>query len=62
MIFISSEFSEMVGVCNRVLVLQEGRLVGELDGDAVTERNIIELCYGHVGRGRGVNGAPTLRR
>jgi ABC-type sugar transport system ATPase subunit len=49
LIFISSEFSEMVAVCNRVIVLQEGRLVGELDGDAVTERNIIELCYGHVG-------------
>jgi ABC-type sugar transport system ATPase subunit len=48
-IFISSEFSEMVAVCNRVLVLQEGRLVGELDGDGITERNIIELCYGHVG-------------
>ncbi len=48
-IFISSEFSEMVAVCNRVIVLQEGRLVGEVDGDAVTERNIIELCYGHTG-------------
>jgi ABC-type sugar transport system ATPase subunit len=48
-IFISSEFSEMVAVCNRVIVLQEGRLVGELDGDAITERNIIELCYGHTG-------------
>ena len=48
-IFISSEFSEMVAVCNRVIVLQEGRLVGEVDGDAVTERNIIELCYGHSG-------------
>jgi ribose transport system ATP-binding protein len=48
-IFISSEFSEMVAVCHRVIVLQEGRLVGELDGDAITERNIIELCYGHVG-------------
>ncbi|HEY2651032.1 MAG TPA: ATP-binding cassette domain-containing protein, partial [Solirubrobacteraceae bacterium] len=48
-IFISSEFSEMVAICNRVIVLQEGHLVGEVDGDAVTERNIIELCYGHVG-------------
>ena len=46
-IFISSEFSEMVAVCNRVIVMQEGRLVGELDGDETTERAIIELCYGH---------------
>lgn len=48
-IFISSEFSEMVAVCNRVIVLQEGGLVGEVDGNDVTERNIIELCYGHTG-------------
>jgi len=48
-IFISSELSEMVAVCNRVIVLREGRLVGEVEGDAVSERNIVELCYGHVG-------------
>ena len=46
-IFISSEFSEMVAVCNRVIVMQEGRLVGELDGDEATELAIVELCYGH---------------
>jgi len=44
-IFISSEFSEMVGVCHRVIVMREGRLVGALDGDAATERAIVELCY-----------------
>ena len=44
-VFISSEFSELVGVCHRVLVLHEGRLVGELEGDAVTEPAIVEICY-----------------
>ena len=44
-VFISSEFSELVGVCHRVLVLHEGRIVGELEGDAVTEPAIIEVCY-----------------
>ena len=44
-VFISSEFSELVGVCHRVLVLSEGRIVGELEGDAVTEPAIIEVCY-----------------
>lgn len=48
-IFISSEFSEMVAVCHRVIVLREGRLVGGVEGDEVSERNIIELCYGHLG-------------
>ena len=44
-VFISSEFSELVGVCHRVLVLHEGRIVGELEGDAVTEPAIVEICY-----------------
>ena len=44
-VFISSEFSELVGVCHRVLVLSEGRIIGELEGDAVNEPAIVELCY-----------------
>jgi ABC-type sugar transport system ATPase subunit len=44
-IFISSEFTELVGACNRVLVMREGRLVGELEGDAVTDAALVELCY-----------------
>jgi ABC-type sugar transport system ATPase subunit len=44
-IFISSEFSELVGACNRVLVLREGRLAGELDAEDVTEAAILDLCY-----------------
>ncbi len=44
-VFISSEFSELVGVCQRVLVLHEGRIVGELEGDEVTEPAIVEICY-----------------
>ena len=44
-IFISSEFTELVGTCNRVLVMREGRLVGEFEGDAVTERALVERCY-----------------
>ena len=44
-IFISSEFPEMVAVCNRVIVMREGRLIDELDGDAITETAVIERCY-----------------
>ena len=44
-VFISSEFSELVGVCHRVLVLSEGRIIGELEGNAVTEPAIVEICY-----------------
>ena len=44
-IFISSEFTELVGACNRVLVMREGRLVGELVGDDVTDQALVERCY-----------------
>jgi ABC-type sugar transport system ATPase subunit len=44
-IFISSEFPELVGTCNRVLVMREGRLVGEFEGDEVTESALVERCY-----------------
>jgi ABC-type sugar transport system ATPase subunit len=44
-IFISSEFPELVGVCNRAIVMREGRLVDELEGEAITETALIERCY-----------------
>ncbi len=44
-IFISSEFPELVGICNRVVVMREGRVVGEFEGDAVTETALVERCY-----------------
>ena len=47
-VFISSEFSELVGLCHRVVVMQEGAIVGELDGDAITEQAIVSMCYGEA--------------
>lgn len=44
-IFISSEFGELVGVCHRVLILREGRIVEELVGDEVTESRMVSACY-----------------
>jgi ABC-type sugar transport system ATPase subunit len=45
-IVVSSEHSELVEVCDRVLVIREGRLVGELSGAEIGERAILDLCYG----------------
>jgi ABC-type sugar transport system ATPase subunit len=44
-IVISSELEEVVGLCHRVLVMREGRCVGELKGEAISEAAILELCY-----------------
>jgi ABC-type sugar transport system ATPase subunit len=46
-VFISSEFSELVRICDRIEVMREGELAGALSGDEITERAIVELCYGH---------------
>jgi ABC-type sugar transport system ATPase subunit len=44
-LLISSEFSELVAVCQRVLVLREGAIVDVLEGDDVTEQRITDACY-----------------
>lgn len=41
-IIISDDLSEVVVNCNRVLVMKEGRIVGEMADDTVTEANILE--------------------
>jgi ribose transport system ATP-binding protein len=38
---ISSELAELVGICDRVMVMCEGRLTGECSGDAITQENIL---------------------
>ncbi|MER6171953.1 sugar ABC transporter ATP-binding protein [Streptosporangium sp. NPDC001681] len=41
---ISSEFEELLE-CNRVLVMAEGRIVGELTAGEITVPNMLHLCY-----------------
>jgi ribose transport system ATP-binding protein len=45
-IVVSSEMPELIGLCNRILVLHEGRLAGQLDGRSATEQEIIRLATG----------------
>jgi ribose transport system ATP-binding protein len=42
---ISSEPDELPDLCDRVLVMAEGSVVRELQGDAVTRNAIIEASY-----------------
>jgi ribose transport system ATP-binding protein len=46
---VSSDFAELVGLCDRIVVLREGRLVGELRGTTATEAQVLALALGaHV--------------
>jgi len=42
----SSDLAEVVRLAHRVLVLRDGRMVGELDRDAVTQEAIVQLSTG----------------
>ncbi len=43
-IVISSELPELIGVCDRVLVVREGRISGEVSGGEMTEDRIMYLA------------------
>jgi ribose transport system ATP-binding protein len=41
---ISSELPEIIGLCSRVIVMREGRVAGELSGEAINEQEIMRLA------------------
>lgn len=43
-LMICSEFSELTA-CDRVLVMVEGRIVGEATGSAINEENLLNMCF-----------------
>ena len=43
-LMISSELTEVIGMADRVLVMREGRLTGELTGTAIDEESIMHLA------------------
>lgn len=45
-LFISSELEEIIGMCQRVLVMREGKAAGFLEGDAISEESIMFLATG----------------
>ncbi|XUY28488.1 sugar ABC transporter ATP-binding protein [Agrobacterium sp. rho-8.1] len=45
-IVVSSEMQEVIGLCTRVAVMREGRLVGILEGDEINEREIMRYAAG----------------
>ncbi|SHO66483.1 ribose transport system ATP-binding protein [Pseudoxanthobacter soli DSM 19599] len=43
-IVISSEMQELIGICDRIIVMRRGRVSGEVSGDEMTENNIAFLA------------------
>ena len=49
-ILISSELQEVIGLSHRVMVMRFGRIVGELEGDQITEEQIVRHQMGIEGK------------
>jgi ribose transport system ATP-binding protein len=45
-VVISSELPELLGLCDRVLVIREGGVMGEVEGEEMTEEAIMRLASG----------------
>ena len=44
--FISSEVEEMLRTCSRMAVLRDGKKVGEIEGDALTQESVMKVIAG----------------
>lgn len=45
-IMVSSEMIELIGMCDRVVVMREGQIAGELSGNEIQESEMISLAMG----------------
>lgn len=45
-LLISSDMTELLGLCKRILVMREGRIAGEVSGEKLTEQAIIRIATG----------------
>lgn len=59
-LFFSTELAELVGLCDRVLVLYEGRIFREIVGSDITEENIVAAALGLEPKEKSVAEVPVL--
>jgi ABC-type sugar transport system ATPase subunit len=45
-LLLSTELMELIGVCDRILVMSEGRLVADLDNESLTEEGVLGAALG----------------
>jgi simple sugar transport system ATP-binding protein len=46
--FISSEIEEMLRTCSRLIVMRDRKVVGELEGEDMTQDNIMHMIAGEA--------------
>ena len=46
-LFVSSEMEEIIGMSDRVIVMHEGRITGELNREELSEESVMHLATGH---------------
>jgi ribose transport system ATP-binding protein len=61
-VVVSSELPELIGLCDRVLVVREGEISGTVEGDALTEENIMRLASFTERAGPSSPGNPSETR
>lgn len=47
-VVVSSELPELIGLCDRILVMHEGRMVGAFDASTTNEDELLHACYGRA--------------
>ncbi len=47
-VMVSSELLELLGLCDRVLVMWRGRLMDIVSAEDLTEEQLLTLCYGEI--------------
>lgn len=45
-LLISSELGELIGLCDRILIMHEGKLANIVTTDGLTQAKLLALCYG----------------
>ena len=45
-IMISSEMPEIIGMCDRVIVMRQGMITGEVDKESLSEQELINYSMG----------------
>jgi len=60
-LFYSTDISELVNLCDDVLVIYRGTIAASLHGDEISDARIMRAAVGHAGRGRADEVTDGLR-